>query len=594
MRFTLALVGTAALNCAGSACGQTPLGTGFTYQGRLDSSSGAASGRYDVRFTLHSAATGAGTVVAGPICRDGVDVADGRFTVPLDFGPTNANFNGEARWLSIEVRADDTPGNCAAGVYTLLAPRQPLTATPYSLQTRGIFVDDAGRVGIGTTSPTSQLSLLGGLLVSDVNDEDVAFSTGVFSLQNSHSQSLAYRYAYDPERHDFFIGGARRLTIASNGNVGIGTANPAATLDVAGRASVTATSSVAVDATNASTLAGAMAVRGVESGLTGNTYGVFGVANSTAGTGVLGRAAAGSGATTGVYGQNLSTSGYGVYGNAQASTGVTYGVFGTAASDDGYGVYGSSVDHVAVKGVATGSSGSNYGVYGESHGFLGFGVYGSSFGALGRGVYGTTFANGQDDTPYGVRGECSTNTLGYAVYAGGDLGASGLKAFRIDHPDDPANKYLLHYSSESPEAVNFYRGTVNLDAAGQALVVLPAYFAKINTSPSYQLTAIGAPMPHLHVAEEISGAALLAGMNANAGDPAPRCTFRIAGGAGGGRVSWRVEALRNDLRVRQHGAPVEREKAGPERGKYQHPEYYGLPAEMGMSARPDAQSTEPR
>jgi hypothetical protein len=34
--------------------------------------------------------------------------------------------------------------------------------------------------------------------------------------------------------------------------------------------------------------------------------------------------------------------------------------------------------------------------------------------------------------------------------------------------------------------------------------------------------------------------------------------------------------------MRLHGAPVEREKSGAERGKYQHPEYYGLPPEMGM------------
>ena len=38
--------------------------------------------------------------------------------------------------------------------------------------------------------------------------------------------------------------------------------------------------------------------------------------------------------------------------------------------------------------------------------------------------------------------------------------------------------------------------------------------------------------------------------------------------------------MRNDLRMRLHGAPVERDKTGPERGKYQHPEYYGQPPEM--------------
>jgi hypothetical protein len=64
---------------------------------------------------------------------------------------------------------------------------------------------------------------------------------------------------------------------------------------------------------------------------------------------------------------------------------------------------------------------------------------------------------------------------------------------------------------------------------------------------------------------------------------APACTFRIAGGAPGGKVSWRVEALRNDLWVRTRGSYVEVEKQGIEKGKYQHPEFYGLSVEMGMN-----------
>jgi hypothetical protein len=89
-------------------------------------------------------------------------------------------------------------------------------------------------------------------------------------------------------------------------------------------------------------------------------------------------------------------------------------------------------------------------------------------------------------------------------------------------------------------------------------------------------------MPNLHVAEEISDDALAAGAQAGPGDAPLTCWFRIAGGVPGAKVSWEVKAARNDLRMRLHGAPVEREKAGSERGKYQHPEYYGLPAEMGV------------
>ncbi len=69
------------------------------------------------------------------------------------------------------------------------------------------------------------------------------------------------------------------------------------------------------------------------------------------------------------------------------------------------------------------------------------------------------------------------------------------------------------------------------------------------------------------------------------GEAPPICSFRIAGGTPSAKVSWRVEARRNDLRLRSHGAPIEREKTGPERGKYQHPEYYGLPPERGIDYR---------
>jgi len=97
-------------------------------------------------------------------------------------------------------------------------------------------------------------------------------------------------------------------------------------------------------------------------------------------------------------------------------------------------------------------------------------------------------------------------------------------------------------------------------------------------------------MPMLHVAEEIDEAALSAGATAGAGVAAPACMFRISGGAPGAKVSWRVEALRNDLWVRNRDVSVEVEKQGVEKGTYQHPELYGLSAEMGMNY--DATRTE--
>ncbi len=66
-----------------------------------------------------------------------------------------------------------------------------------------------------------------------------------------------------------------------------------------------------------------------------------------------------------------------------------------------------------------------------------------------------------------------------------------------------------------------------VSGAGEAVVGLPHYFAKINKTPSYQLTPVGAPMPTLHVAAEIDEAALSAGVDSI---PASRRTaFRLSG-----------------------------------------------------------------
>lgn len=348
----------------------------------------------------------------------------------------------------------------------------------------------------------------------------------------------------------------------------------------------------------------------------GVNYGVEGASASTSGRGVYGYASAGSGATYGVYGDTRSTDGFGVYGTAASTGGANYGGYFRSASTSGTGVVGvasatggptvgvyggsDSTGGYAIRALSSATSGLSYGVYSISRSSDGRGVYGyassssgSTFGGrfesdspTGRGVYGYVNTTGANDTPQGVRGYCSTSNSGYAVYASGDMGASGAKSFRIDHPSDPQNKYLMHYCAESPEVINFYRGTVTLDDAGEAVVELPHYFSTINKSPSYQLTAVGLPMPNLHVAERISEEALAAGEKVEAGQAAPACWFRVAGGVPGGEVSWRVEAVRNDLRMRLHGAPVERDKTGAERGKYEHPEYYGLPLEMGMDPPP--------
>ena len=100
---------------------QTPLGTSFTYQGRLSDGGSAANGTYDVRLVAFDAASG-GTQTGPSVTRDDVVVTNGVFTVPVDFGVI---FGGSKRWLEIGVR----PGS-SAGAYTPLGPRQELAPSP--------------------------------------------------------------------------------------------------------------------------------------------------------------------------------------------------------------------------------------------------------------------------------------------------------------------------------------------------------------------------------------------------------------------------------------------------------------------------------
>src|SRR6185369_10283740 len=122
-------------------------GTAFTYQGRLTDSAGPANGIYDFTFQLFDAAT-AGSSQGGPLTNSSVAATQGLFTVVVDFGP--APFAaGAPRWLEISARTNN------GGVFTILSPRQPLTATPYSM-----FAANAASAA-SVTGPVSASQLSG-------------------------------------------------------------------------------------------------------------------------------------------------------------------------------------------------------------------------------------------------------------------------------------------------------------------------------------------------------------------------------------------------------------------------------------------------
>jgi len=98
--------------------------TAFTYQGQLNSGSAPATGLYDFRFRLLDVNS---NIVAGPLTNSPTGVTNGAFIVTLNFG--GAVFDGSDRWLEIAVRSN---GNTSA--YTVLAPSQQITSTPYAIR----------------------------------------------------------------------------------------------------------------------------------------------------------------------------------------------------------------------------------------------------------------------------------------------------------------------------------------------------------------------------------------------------------------------------------------------------------------------------
>ena len=105
-------------------CSLHAQGTAFVYQGRLNDGGAAASGIYDLQFTIYDSTNLPGVRIAGPQTNSAISVSNGLFSVALDFGN---QFPGADRWLEIGVRTNGGAG------FTTLSPRQQLTPAPYAI-----------------------------------------------------------------------------------------------------------------------------------------------------------------------------------------------------------------------------------------------------------------------------------------------------------------------------------------------------------------------------------------------------------------------------------------------------------------------------
>lgn len=212
-----------------------------------------------------------------------------------------------------------------------------------------------------------------------------------------------------------------------------------------------------------------------------------------------------------------------------SGSGLNVGLSSAAISSD--------ADSYAVVGAATGAT-NNYGVFGTASGGSGDNYAGYFDGVL------------------------------FAISA-----SAGVKSFLIDHPLDPANKYLRHSSIESDERMNLYRGEVTTDSTGFATVTMPTWFEALNEKIQYQLTVVddsgSADFVLTKVAQRLKNG-----------------KFKIRTSQPNVVVNWMVSGHRHDPTSQYMPLVVEEDKKGTSRGKYLVPEAYGKDASFAIVARP--------
>jgi trimeric autotransporter adhesin len=296
----------------------------------------------------------------------------------------------------------------------------------------------------------------------------------------------------------------------------------------------------------------------------------------------------GSGTDTGVALFNITNaapqqpaiSGYGALALSGVNTGGT-GVAGYGGSSNGVGAEngtgGSGI--YAIGGEGTGdfdAGGSGVTAYGgnvtgaNAVGGAGVTATGGSDGLYGGDGIDAYAGGGTDGGASGIFAVAGSGPNSVAGFFVGDVAVAGSLSksggsFKIDHPLDPANKYLYHSFVESPDMKNIYDGNVVTDGSGSAIVTMPAWFDALNTDFRYQLTTIGQPAQAWIAAKIVNG------------------SFTIKTSKPGVEVSWQVTGIRQDAWANAHRIPVEVDKAPMDQGHYIHPELFGHEGEPSIA-----------
>jgi hypothetical protein len=523
---------------------EVPVGSSFTYQGRLKDGPNPANGQYDFAFKLFDVPTG-GAQVGPTITRFNQTVSEGLVTISLDFGATA--LQGQARYMEVGVKTTSEFN------FTTLTPRQPVSPAPYAMGLKPATL---------ITNTYSSVRL--GSILRGVEAESM-IGSAVQGISTSSGGEGVYGIAHNGAT----AAGVEGYSTSGFGVHGIGTSNNG--------------SGVYGESDNGYGVHGSSDSDVGVMGESDSARGVYGLSNSH--FGVHGE----STSNTGVRGS--STSGLGVHGSSDSNTGVR------GVSTDSNGMYGSSANGVGVRGVSTsntgvyGSSTNGIGVRGESASGFSVGVQGES---LDTGVHGIAEGRFAGPTAIGVRGTGGGPlNIGIGVYgesesyagiygttddpngewagyfAGnvqvtGSCCGAGAGISRTDHPLNPANKYLSHAYMESPDMKTVYDGNVTTGASGEAVVALPDYVEALNRDFRYQLTIIGDEFAQARVSSKIKDN-----------------RFTIKTDKPDVEVSWQVTGIRKDAYAEAHPIAVEEDK-GEDQGNYLHPTEHGQPESMGI------------
>lgn len=254
----------------------------------------------------------------------------------------------------------------------------------------------------------------------------------------------------------------------------------------------------------------------------------------------------------------------------------------TTGASDALDAHTSSLSGAAVSATASGGGIAVKGLASGTQAFSGQGVWGESAGtANGANGFGPDGVDGISHSPGGSGVAAFNDKSGVALFAAasapglaghfiGDVLVTGKisksgGSFIIDHPLEPADKFLSHSFVESPDMMNIYNGEVTTDGRGDAVVTLPDYFEALNRDFRYQLSVIG-QFAEVIVAREVV-----------------HNQFSIRTNKPNVRVSWQICGVRQDAWANAHRIPVEVEKLGEEKGHYLHPELFGADEDASIS-----------